>query len=231
MRRAVAALGLCLLLTGCASAQEEQAREPRITLEANETRYEPPIEEEAATVTPEVETGPETALEAPEALEPTAAWEPVGAAEPEPTYWEPTYAEVGQWEPTYAEQSYVEPAHVEPTDAGPAPDAGYSGYVAEYDPLYNEDGPSRDMPGWHDGYLETYYDASGHYMAGEWELDDEGFYRDSDGRYIVGVDIADTNPETGQPYQYGDVVETGRGEAVVYDFGSGAKVHDFATAW
>ena len=225
MRRAVAALGLCLLLTACASAQAEQAMEPRITLEANEARYEPPIEAEAAPITPEGETGPETALEAPEALEPTEAWEQVEVAEPETAYWEP--AQEAQWE----EPTYVEPAYVESTDVGTASDTGYSGYVAEYDPLYNEDGPSRDMPGWHDGYLETYYDASGHYMAGEWELDDEGFYRDSDGRYIVGVDIADTNPETGQPYQYGDVVETGRGEAVVYDFGSGAKVHDFATAW
>ena len=113
--------------------------------------------------------------------------------------------------------------------------AAYSGsggtYYAEYNELYNDNGPSRSMPGWYDGYLETYYNASAHYLASEWTVDDEGFYRDGDGRYVVGVDINDVNPDTGQQYQYGDVVQTGRGEGVVYDYGSGAHVHDFATTW
>lgn len=104
-------------------------------------------------------------------------------------------------------------------------------YYAEYNDLYNENGPSRSMPGWYDGYLETYYNASSHYLASEWTVDDEGFYRDEAGRYVVGVDINDVNPDTGQQYQYGDVVQTGRGEGVVYDYGSGAHVHDFATTW
>lgn len=117
-----------------------------------------------------------------------------------------------------------------PQIAPESPDDGYRGYVAEYSDLYNSDGPSRDMPGWHDGYLETYYNASAHYRAGEWAVDSEGFYRDGD-RYVVGVDIADTNPATGEPYQIGDIVETGKGEAVVMDYGSGARVHDFATVW
>lgn len=99
-------------------------------------------------------------------------------------------------------------------------------YVAEYDDAYGEHGPTRDMPGWHDGYLETWYNASSHYLASTWTLDDEGFYRDAEGRYVVGVEIghADEMP-------YGTVVMTGRGEGVVYDYGSGAEVHDFATAW
>ena len=105
-----------------------------------------------------------------------------------------------------------------------APSGGI--YVAEYDPAYNENGPTREMPGWYDGYLETYYNASAHYLASTWTLDDEGFYRDSEGRYVVGVEIghADEMP-------YGTVVMTGRGEGVVYDYGAGAEVHDFATAW
>lgn len=108
----------------------------------------------------------------------------------------------------------------------------YSGtYYAEYSELYNTDGPSRTMPGWYEGYLETYYDASAHFMAGEWTLDSDGYYHDSEGRYVIGVDVNDVNPETGEGYQYGDVVQTGRGEAVVYDFGQGAHVHDFATNW
>ena len=103
-------------------------------------------------------------------------------------------------------------------------------YYAEYSDAYNTDGPSRYMPGWHDGYLETYYDASRHYMASEWTVDSEGYYHDSNGRYVIGVDINDINPETGQGYQYGDVVDTGKGEAVIYDYGQGAHVHDFAVA-
>ncbi len=107
-------------------------------------------------------------------------------------------------------------------------DYGYSGeiYRAEYDPAYNTNGPSREMPGWYNGYLETYYNASSHYLANTWTLDEEGFYHDENGRYVVGVEIghADEMP-------YGTVVETGRGEGVVYDYGSGAEVHDFATTW
>ena len=104
-------------------------------------------------------------------------------------------------------------------------------YYAEYSELYNDNGPSRSMPGWYDGYLETYYNASAHYLASEWTVDDEGFYRDDAGRYVVGVDVNDVNPDTGEQYRYGDVVQTGRGEGVVYDYGSGAHVHDFATTW
>lgn len=110
----------------------------------------------------------------------------------------------------------------------PAQPDGYAGYVAEYNELYNTDGPSHEMPGWHDGYLETFYSDTvmRHYMSDQWTVDDDGFYRDGE-YYIVGVDINDINPATGEPYQIGDVVETGKGQALVMDYGSGAKVHDF----
>lgn len=99
-------------------------------------------------------------------------------------------------------------------------------YYAEYSDAYNDDGPSHTMPGWYDGYLETYYNASSHYLASTWTLDSEGFYHDENGRYVVGVEIshADEMP-------YGTVVQTGKGEGVVYDYGAGAEVHDFATNW
>lgn len=99
-------------------------------------------------------------------------------------------------------------------------------YYAEYSDAYNTDGPSHTMPGWYDGYLETYYNASSHYLASTWTLDSEGFYHDENGRYVVGVEIshADEMP-------YGTVVQTGKGEGVVYDYGAGAEVHDFATNW
>ena len=124
-------------------------------------------------------------------------------------------------EPAADEGEYVE----EYADYG-YQEAGYygGGYEVPYSDLYNTDGPTRNMPGWHDGYVETYYDASGHFMAGDWSVDSEGFYHDSEGRYVIGVDI-------NSGLNYGDVVDTGRGEAVVYDYGAGvSNVHDFAVA-
>lgn len=118
-----------------------------------------------------------------------------------------------------AEQAYYEPAYYDYT-----PSSGI--YYAEYSDAYNDDGPSHTMPGWHDGYLETYYNASGHYLASTWTLDSEGFYHDENGRYVVGVEISHKDE-----MPYGTVVDTGKGEGVVYDYGVGAEVHDFATNW
>ena len=124
-----------------------------------------------------------------------------------------------------AEQAEQQAAYYyEPVYYDYAPSSGI--YYAEYSDAYNEDGPSHTMPGWYDGYLETYYNASSHYLASTWTLDSEGFYHDENGRYVVGVEIshADEMP-------YGTVVQTGKGEGVVYDYGAGAEVHDFATNW
>ena len=123
-------------------------------------------------------------------------------------------------EEEYYEEPYYEEAYY---DGG---DAYYGGgYEVPYSDMYNSDGPSHNMPGWHDGNVETYYNASAHYMAGDWSLDSEGFYHDSEGRYVIGVDI-------NSGLQYGDEVETGKGTAVVYDYGAGvSNVHDFATNW
>ena len=123
-------------------------------------------------------------------------------------------AEQAAWE----EQQYYADSYV---------DSYYGGgiYHAAYSDAYNTNGPSRTMPGWYDGYLETYYDASRHYLASTWTVDSEGFYHDSNGRYVIGVDVSHINE-----MPYGTVVQTGKGEAVVYDYGSGAEVHDFAVA-
>lgn len=124
-----------------------------------------------------------------------------------------------------AEPEYVEAANEQAWEAEyEAPAAGT--YYAEYNELYNTDGPTREMPGWYDGYLETYYSSNvmHHYLTDEWEVDDEGFYRTTDGYYVVGVDIA-------EGIEIGTVIDTGKGEAVVMDYGSGAHVHDFYTAW
>lgn len=124
-----------------------------------------------------------------------------------------------------AEPEYVEPFYEPACEAEyEAPATGT--YYAEYNELYNIDGPTREMPGWYDGYLETYYSSNvmHHYLTDEWEVDDEGFYRTTDGYYVVGVDLA-------EGIEIGTVIDTGKGEAVVMDYGSGAHVHDFYTAW
>ncbi|MBQ6411166.1 MAG: hypothetical protein IJI16_04370 [Atopobiaceae bacterium] len=113
-------------------------------------------------------------------------------------------------------------------------DGNGGSYRMPYSDMYGENGPVVGMPGWYGdpetGHVETMYNASAHALASEWTLDDEGFYHDANGRYVIGVSIDEINPETGQGYQYGDVVQTGKGEAVVYDYGQGVdNVHDFAT--
>lgn len=125
-------------------------------------------------------------------------------------------------------QAWVEQQYYESYAYTQSYDTGYSSgiYYAEYSDAYNTDGPSHTMPGWYDGYLETYYNASSHYLAPTWTLDSEGFYHDENGRYVVGVEISHKDE-----MPYGTVVETGKGEGVVYDYGAGAEVHDFATNW
>ena len=127
--------------------------------------------------------------------------------------------EAEAWEEQQAAY-YYEPVYYDYTPS-------YSGiYYAEYSDAYNDDGPSHTMPGWYDGYLETYYNASSHYLSSTWTLDSEGFYHDENGRYVVGVEISHK-----EEMPYGTVVQTGKGEGVVYDYGAGAEVHDFATNW
>ena len=125
--------------------------------------------------------------------------------------------EQAAWE---AEQAYYAQTYYEPTYYGGGT------YYAEYSDAYNTDGPSHTMPGWHDGYLETYYSSNVlyHYQTPEWSVDDEGFYRTDEGYYVVGVDINEGIP-------LGTVVDTGKGAAIVADYGSGAHVHDFYTNW
>ena len=123
-------------------------------------------------------------------------------------------------EPAEYDTSY-EPQYYEDYSGSDSSNGG-----AEYNAAYGDNGPNRDMPGWYDDHIETYYNASNHYLSSEWTLDDEGYYRDSEGRYVIGVgaDDMDSMP-------YGTVVQTGRGEAVVYDYGTATGVHDFATNW
>lgn len=74
-----------------------------------------------------------------------------------------------------------------------------------------------------DSDTETWYSSNVlyHYRTGEWHTDEEGYYRDSDGYYVVASD----------DYPEGTVIETSKGEAIVLDSGTYSGNVDFYTNW
>lgn len=60
-----------------------------------------------------------------------------------------------------------------------------------------------------------------HYRTSEWTPDEYGFYRTSDGYYVVASN----------EYEEGTVIETSRGEAMVLDGGCAEGYIDFYTNW
>lgn len=76
---------------------------------------------------------------------------------------------------------------------------------------------------YHDGRTETYYSSNVlyHYRTSEWTVDNEGFYRDNSGNYVVA---ASDMPQ-------GTTFETSKGTAMVYDSGCAEGITDFYTAW
>lgn len=76
---------------------------------------------------------------------------------------------------------------------------------------------------YHNGWRETYYSSNVlyHYRTGEWTLDSNGVYRDSDG-YVVVASSSDAQ---------GSVVSTSFGAGKVYDAGCAAGTHDIYTNW
>lgn len=70
---------------------------------------------------------------------------------------------------------------------------------------------------------ETYYSSrvAYHERTGEWHTDDEGYWRDADGYYIVSSD--DYAPES--------VVQTSKGEGKVYDGGTESGNFDMYVDW
>ena len=75
----------------------------------------------------------------------------------------------------------------------------------------------------YNGRTETWYSSSivRHYRTDEWVTDDEGYWKDQDGRYVVA---ASDMPE-------GTVFETSKGEAIVLDSGCDDGVTDFYVSW
>ena len=122
-----------------------------------------------------------------------------------------------------AEQWEAEQAAYYMDNGGYVGSYGGGDWYADYSAAYNSDGPSRTMPGWHDGRKETYYSSNVlyHYRTNEWTPDEYGFYRTEDGYYVVASN----------EYEEGTVIETSRGEAMVLDGGCDAGYIDFYTNW
>ena len=116
------------------------------------------------------------------------------------SYWDTSY-----WEP------YYEPTYYEPTYYAPSYDQPTGGLTAQSGVNY------------HDGRRETYYSSNVlyHYRTSEWTVDDEGFYRDSEGRYVVA---ASDMPQ-------GSTFEGSKGECIVLDTGCDAGTTDYYVNW
>lgn len=76
---------------------------------------------------------------------------------------------------------------------------------------------------YHDGRTETYYSSNVlyHYRTPEWTLDDEGFWRDSDGYYVVAA----------SDMEQGETFTGSKGECKVYDCGCNEGVTDYYVNW
>lgn len=76
---------------------------------------------------------------------------------------------------------------------------------------------------YHDGRRETWYSSNVlyHYRTSEWTLDDEGFYRDADGYYVVAA----------SDMEQGTVFEGSKGECKVYDSGCADGTTDYYVGW
>ena len=73
------------------------------------------------------------------------------------------------------------------------------------------------------GRTETYYSSNVlyHRDTGNWTVDNEGFYRDSDGNYVVAA----------SDMSAGTTFEGSKGQCKVYDSGCASGVTDYYTNW
>lgn len=120
-------------------------------------------------------------------------------------------------------------AEAEAAEAAQAAQASYynAGYGSSYSTAaYYADGSGLTRSGGvnnYNGRRETYYSSNVlyHHRTGEWTQDSEGFWRDSDGYYVVAAgDKAQGSTFTGS-----------KGECKVYDSGCAAGTTDYYTGW
>jgi len=108
-----------------------------------------------------------------------------------------------------AEQAYYEPTYYAPT---------YSGVQGNPDGLNSFVGVIE-----YDGRRETAYSSNVlyHYRTSEWTADEQGFYHDSEGRYVVAA----------SDMEQGTVFQGSMGECIVLDSGCDAGVTDYYVNW
>ena len=108
-----------------------------------------------------------------------------------------------------AEAYYYEPTYYAPT---------YSGVQGNPDGLNSFVGVIE-----YDGRRETAYSSNVlyHYRTSEWTADEQGFYHDSEGRYVVAA----------SDMEQGTVFEGSKGECKVYDCGCADGVTDYYVNW
>ena len=94
-------------------------------------------------------------------------------------------------------------------------------WVENYEPSYSGDGFMQEGVREYEGRTESWYSSNQlyHYRTSEWTVDDEGYYRDDQGRYVVA---ASDVPE-------GSEIETSKGTGIVLDSGCDEGVTDFYT--
>lgn len=104
----------------------------------------------------------------------------------------------------------------------------YAEPTYDYEPVVYDyaqpDGLTREGGiNYHDGRTETYYSSSAlyHHRTGEWTADEEGFYRDAEGRYVVAA----------SDMEQGTVFEGSKGECVVLDTGCADGTTDYYVNW
>lgn len=125
----------------------------------------------------------------------------------------------------YAEELAAQQAYYEETYYEPYYDYGYSysgyssgGVKGNPDGVNSFDGTNE-----YGGRHETYYSSRVlyHKDTAQWTPDDQGFYRTSDGYYVVA---SSDHPQ-------GTVIDTSQGEAIVLDSGCASGVTDFYVNW
>lgn len=134
-----------------------------------------------------------------------------------------------------------EPAEVEEHEAVDAYEYASSDYETAYETWYEPEptpiayveqtAPENASDGlnpytgvnYHDGRTETYYSSNVlyHYQTPEWTVDEQGFYHDSEGRYVVAA----------SDMEQGTVFEGSMGECIVLDCGCAPGVTDYYVNW
>lgn len=117
-----------------------------------------------------------------------------------------------------AEAEAAEAVQASYYNAGPGSSYTSAAYYANGSGLTRSSGVNN-----YNGRRETYYSSNVlyHHRTGEWTQDSEGFWRDSDGYYVVAAgDKAQGSTFTGS-----------KGECKVYDSGCAAGTTDYYTGW